>query len=96
MDLHRKKVEMLPISQEIEYDISMVEEISLVELTQPYNDFIDTWEWYDKMLFMLWVESGVSMREIARRTNIGFMSVYNTIKNCKQKIKQWEKENHKD
>jgi DNA-directed RNA polymerase specialized sigma24 family protein len=81
MDLHRKKVEMLPISQEIEYDISMVEEISLVELTQPYNDFIDTWEWYDKMLFMLWVESGVSMREIARRTNIGFMSVYNTIKN---------------
>ena len=96
MDLHRKKVEMLPITKEIEYEISLVEEIDLIDLTQPYNDLIDTWEWYDKMLFRLWVDSGVSMREIARRTNIGFMSVYNTIKNCKEKIKQWEKENHKD
>ena len=96
MDLHRKKVEILPITKEIEYEISLVEEIDLVDLTQPYNDFIDTWEWYDKTLFRLWVDSGVSMREISRRTNIGFMSVYNTIKNCKKKIKQWEKENHKD
>lgn len=96
MDLHRKRVEILPITKEIEYKISLVEEIDLIDLTQPYNDFIDTWEWYDKMLFRLWVDSGVSMREIARRTNIGFMSVYNTIKNCKEKIKKWEEENHKD
>jgi len=95
MDLHRKKIEMLPITKEVEYEMSLVEEIDLIDLTQPYNDFIDTWEWYDKMLFRLWVESGVSMREIARRTNIGFMSVYNTIKNCKEKIKSWEKENQK-
>lgn len=96
MDLHRKKVEMLPLSKEVEYDISLVDEINLLEITQPYLDFIETWDWYDKMLFMLWVDSGVSMREISRRTHIGFMSVYNTIKNCKLKIQKWEKENQKD
>jgi DNA-directed RNA polymerase specialized sigma24 family protein len=96
MDLHRKKIEMLPLSKEVEFEISLVDEIDLLELTQPYFDYIDTWDWYDKMLFMLWVDSGVSMREISRRTHIGFMSVYNTIKNCKLKIKQWEEENQKD
>ncbi len=96
MDLHRSKVEILPISKDVEYEISLFDEINLEEITKPYYDYINTWSWYDKMLFLLWVDSGVSMREISRRTRISFMSVYNTIKNCKQKIKSWEKENQKD
>lgn len=53
-------------------------------------EFIDTWYWYDRDLFLL-VKSGYSMRKIARETGIGFNSIYNTIKNCKQKIKDYEK-----
>lgn len=95
MDLHRKKVEKVEITKEIEYSLIEEDDEFIIELAKPYQDYIETWEWYDKKLFMLWIESGVSMREIARRTNIGFMSVYNTIKNCKEKIKKWEKENQK-
>lgn len=53
-------------------------------------EYIDTWYWYDKKLFLL-VKSGYSMRKIARETGIGFNSIYNTIKNCEQKIKDYEK-----
>jgi DNA-directed RNA polymerase specialized sigma24 family protein len=96
MTLHKKKVNKIEITQDIEYSLVEEDDEFIIDLAKPYQDYIETWEWYDKKLFLLWVESGVSMREIARRTNIGFMSVYNTIKNCKIKIKQWEKENHKD
>lgn len=95
MDLHRKKVEKVEITKEIEYSLIEENDEYIIDLAKPYQDYIETWDWYDKKLFMLWIESGVSMREIARRTNIGFMSVYNTIKNCKEKIKSWEKENQK-
>ncbi|MBC7524801.1 MAG: sigma-70 family RNA polymerase sigma factor [Flavobacterium sp.] len=53
-------------------------------------EFIDTWYWYDKKLYLL-VKSGYSMRKIARETGIGFNSIYNTVKNCEQKIKDYEK-----
>jgi len=53
-------------------------------------EFIDTWYWYDRKLFLL-VKSGYSMRKIARETGIGFNSIYNTVKNCEQKIKEYEK-----
>lgn len=53
-------------------------------------EFIDTWYWYDRKLYLL-VKSGYSMRKIARETGIGFNSIYNTIKNCEQKIKDYEK-----
>jgi hypothetical protein len=52
-------------------------------------EFIDTWYWYDRKLYLL-VKSGYSMRKIARETGIGFNSIYNTIKNCEQKIKDYE------
>jgi DNA-directed RNA polymerase specialized sigma24 family protein len=53
-------------------------------------EFIDNWYWYDRKLFLL-VKSGYSMRRIARETGIGFNSIYNTVKNCEQKIKEYEK-----
>ena len=51
-------------------------------------EFIDTWYWYDRKLFLL-VKNGYSMRKIARETGIGFNSIYNTVKNCEQKIKDY-------
>lgn len=53
-------------------------------------DFINNWYWYDRKLFLL-VKNGYSMRKIARETGIGFNSIYNTVKNCEQKIKDYEK-----
>jgi DNA-directed RNA polymerase specialized sigma24 family protein len=96
MDLHSKKVVKVEVTQDIEYSLREDESNELAEeLAQPYIEFIDTWDWYDKKLFMLWVNNRISIRKLSRETNIGFMSVYNTIKKCKLKLKEWQKENHK-
>tara|TARA_R110000868_G_scaffold120421_2_gene319533 strand:- start:2393 stop:2908 length:516 start_codon:yes stop_codon:yes gene_type:complete len=52
-----------------------------------YKEILSTFEWYDRDLFMLYANSGMSMRKIARETNISFTSIYNTIKKCKEKLK---------
>jgi len=51
------------------------------------NYVVDGWHWYDKMLFNLYRETGLSYRQIEKETGISFKSVYSTIKNCKKSLK---------
>lgn len=91
MDLHSKKVVKVEVTQDIEYSLREDEGNELAEeLAQPFIEFIDTWHWYDKMLFMTWVNNKISMRKLSRETGIAFMSVYYTIKKCKQRLKEWQ------
>lgn len=91
MDLHSKKVVKVEVTQDIEYSLREDESNELAEeLAQPFIDFIDTWHWYDKMLFMTWVNNKISMRKLSRETGIAFMSVYYTIKKCKERLKEWQ------
>jgi len=91
MDLHSKKVIKIEITKDIEYLIKEDDSNELAEeLAQPYLEFIETWDWYDKKLFMLWVNNRISIRKLARETNIGFKSVYTTIKKCQKKLIEWQ------
>jgi len=91
MDLHSKKVVKVEITQDIEYNLKEDESNELAEeKAQPFIDFINTWHWYDKMLFMTWVNNKISMRKLSRETGIAFMSVYYTIKKCKLRLKEWQ------
>jgi DNA-directed RNA polymerase specialized sigma24 family protein len=91
MDLHSKKVVKVEMTQDIEYSLREDEGNELAEeLAQPFIEFIDTWHWYDKMLFMTWVNNKISMRKLSRETGIAFMSVYYTIKKCKLRLKEWQ------
>ena len=89
MNLHKAKVDKLQI--EFVADIEDKEEIDIEEITKPILEFINTWEDYDRLMFLIWVNKGISMRKMARESGIPFMNIYHTIKNCKQKIKQWQK-----
>lgn len=89
MNLHKAKVIKIQIENIADY--SDEEAIDIDELTKPILDFIKTWEDYDRLMFMIWVNKGISMRKMSRESGIPFMSIYNTIKNCKLKIKQWQK-----
>jgi len=57
------------------------------ELKRVYS-YIDRWEWYDKMLFTTYINSDLSIRQIAKETGISLTSVFYTIKNCKQALKK--------
>ena len=97
MNLHNKKVVKVEITKDIEYLlVDSGEDDIILELAKPYLDYIQTWEDYERMLFMVYVNKGVSMRKMARESGISFTSIYNTIKNCKLKLIQWQKEKHKD
>ena len=97
MNLHNKKVVKVEITKDIEYLlVDSGEDDIILELAKPYLDYIQTWEDYERMLFMVYVNKGVSMRKMARESGISFTSIYNTIKNCKLKLIQWQKEKQKD
>lgn len=55
-----------------------------------------TWHHYDKMLFDIYRKKTISMRGIAKETNISLKSIFNTLKHCKQRIKQNVGEDYKD
>jgi hypothetical protein len=97
MNLHSKKIIKIEITKEIEYLlIESQEDNAILEITKPYYDYIATWDYYDQMLFSIYLKKGISMRKMSRESGISFTSIYNTIRNCKNKLKQWAKENHKD
>jgi DNA-directed RNA polymerase specialized sigma24 family protein len=97
MNLHNKKVIKVEITKDIEHLLLDSQEDDIIlELAQPFIDYIQTWEDYERMLFMVYVNKGVSMRKMSRESGISFTSIYNTIKNCKKKLITWQKENHKD
>jgi len=45
-----------------------------------------TWHWYDIKLFLTYLESDISMRQIAKEAKISLTSIFNTIKNCKERL----------
>ena len=47
-----------------------------------------SWHFYDKKLFDIYRNTDLSMREIAEQTNISLKSIFNTLKNCKERIKE--------
>jgi DNA-directed RNA polymerase specialized sigma24 family protein len=96
MDLHRKKVDKIEITQEIEYSLkedNYQEEVS--EFVKPYMDFINTWDWYDKKMYLIYITNNVSMRKMAKESGIPLMNIFQTIQRCKLKLKLWQKENQK-
>jgi hypothetical protein len=64
---------------------------SNVEEHKAYNDIclmideeIDNWHWYDRKLFKLYRDTNMSMRDIAKETNISLISIFHSIKNYKE------------
>ena len=65
------------------------------------NEEIDSWHWYDQKLFNEYVSSGKSIRTLEKETKISRDSIFQTLKNCKAKIKNamgedWEDFRNKD
>ena len=85
VDYHRKNKKKIEIVEELEYEeITMPDEI--------YN-YIDTWEHYDRKLYLLYINSNMTMRQMAKETHISLTSIFNTINNCNKKLKVWLQQN---
>ena len=60
------------------------------------NQVVNSWHWYDKMLYELYRDSGYSTRQIEKHTGISFKSVWQTIKYCKDSLKEEVGEHYED
>ena len=48
---------------------------------------VEDWEhWYDRKLFKIYYETDISMRKLAKETNISVTSIFNSCKNYKEMI----------
>ena len=65
----------------------MDEQIAFNKLCQLIDNEVESWEWYNKKLFKLYRDSNLSIRGIAQETNISWVSIFNSLKNAKNKIK---------
>lgn len=74
----------------------MDEQIGYHKVSTLIDNHIDKWRWYDKTLFKLYANSGMSIRKIAKETNISWVSIFNTLKKCKQEVKELFKEDWED
>ena len=57
---------------------------------------MESWSWYNRKLTELYRDTDMSIRKIAAATNISFVSIFNTLKNCKNEIKNKFKEDFED
>jgi len=97
----KRKVHKVSIDNERYQDqIVSIDYLEDKEAFEKVCDLIDketeSWHWYDKKLFNLYRNSDLSIRKIAAETHISWVSIFNTLKNCKQKIKDKHKEDYTD
>ena len=72
------------------------EQESLQKIQDKINAEINSWHWYDKMLFNLYRNSGMSIRKLSKETKISTSSIFNTIKYCKARLRAAVSEDYWD
>ena len=60
------------------------------------DELSEDWSWYDRKLFKIYSDTGLSVRKIAAETNISWVSIYNTLKNCKNEVRDKLNEDYLD
>lgn len=83
-------------TQQVEYCDTMDEQVAYNDICQLIDEHIDNWRWYEKKLFTLYRDSGLSIRGIAAETGISWVSIYHTLKSAKQELKEKFGETYED
>ena len=74
----------------------LTKEEAYLKMLSKVHEEVDSWHWYDKQLFTIYKDTDLSIRDIAKETTISSSSIFNTLKNCKSKIKTKFKEDYED
>jgi RNA polymerase sigma factor (sigma-70 family) len=58
-----------------------------IEVMHDIDKEVESWHWYEKTLFNIYMRSEKSMRDIANESGISLTNIFHTIKKCKQRLK---------
>jgi RNA polymerase sigma factor (sigma-70 family) len=83
-------------TEQIQDHSQMDEQVAYNGICQLIDEHIDNWRWYEKKLFTLYRDSGLSIRGIAAETGISWVSIYHTLKTAKKELKEKFGEDYQD
>jgi len=100
----KKKINKVSINNDKFYiqipdNNKMDEQIAFNKICNLIDAEIENWDWYNRKLFKIYRDSGLSIRGIAAETKISWVSIFNSLKNMKTRIKkeyQDDWDNYKD
>lgn len=75
---------------------SLEEQEAFHQICRLIDKEMETWSWYNRKLTEIYRDTDMSIRKIAGATNISFVSIFNTLKNCKNEIKEKLQEEWED
>lgn len=83
------------------FEDNMEEQKAFHQICQLVDEEMENWTWYNRKLTELYRDTDMSIRKIAAETKISFVSIFNTLKKCKNQIKsqlheEWEDYVNKD
>lgn len=64
------------------------QKINFDKIFEKIDRITQDWYWYDKKIFNIHFYNQMSMRKISRETKISLSSIFNTLSNGKQKIRE--------
>ena len=80
-----------------------IPDIDNLDVEEGYNNFcilldkkVDTFNWYDQKLWRLYSQTDMSIRKIASETNISWVSIFNSLKNIKNDLREELREDYQD
>ena len=80
-------VDVSTIEDELIFEEANVEaETELQTLYEEIWETTDEWHWYDKKIFHLYHNTDMSIRTLADETKISARSIFNTLKNARERI----------
>tara|TARA_B110000285_G_scaffold203670_1_gene239978 strand:+ start:14363 stop:14923 length:561 start_codon:yes stop_codon:yes gene_type:complete len=74
----------------------MDEQVGYYDFLKILDKEIDGFNWYDRKLWKLYSQTDMSIRKIASETNISWVSIFNSLKNIKNKLKSSLEEDYED
>ena len=81
----------LPINDSIDREYNepnLQKEMTLKSLIEKIESTVSDWYWYDKKMCDIHFYGNKSMRRIAKETKISLSSIFNTLSNGKEKVRQ--------
>jgi DNA-directed RNA polymerase specialized sigma24 family protein len=94
-----KKIALISLEEvfNVESPIDHIERSKSRDLIEEkIKEEVESWHYYDKMLFNLYRDSRMSMRKLSKETGISVRSIFSTLKNCKERIKGKIGEDYED
>lgn len=87
LQLKKKQSKVRFVDQEILRHVQGHEEIEYEKIEERFNEEFKKLHWYDQKVFEI-IASGTKISELSRKTQITYISLYNTYRNVKKKLKK--------